>query len=187
MKNQLSGKRIAILATDGFEQVELADPKKAVEDHGAKTDIISLKTGKIRGFNHMEEGDEFDVDKAINDVSANDYDGLILPGGVHNPDTLRTNKKAVQFVKDFFKQKKPVSAICHGPWLLVEADVVRNRKVTSWPSVKTDLTNAGAIWTDEEVVVDEGLTTSRKPEDLDAFCRKTIEEFCESKHERQVA
>ena len=184
MKNKLAGKKIAILATDGFEQVELTRPKEAVEAEGATTHIVSLKKGEITGFHHMEEADSFPVDKTVKEVQASDYDGLILPGGVHNPDSLRIHKEAVQFVKDFFKAYKPVAAICHGPWMLVEADVVNNRKVTSWPSIRTDLENAGAQWEDSEVVVDKGLTTSRKPDDLDAFCKKAIEEFCEGKHKR---
>ena len=185
--SKLQGKKIAILVADGFEQVEFTKPKEAVESEGAQTHVISLESGKVQGFNHFEKADSFEVDKTIDEVSASDYNGLILPGGLHNPDTLRTNEQAVQFVRDFFKQHKPVSAICHGPWMLVEADVLKDRKVTSWPSVKTDIKNAGGQWVDEEVVVDEGLTTSRKPADLSAFCSKTIEEFCEGKHEEQKA
>lgn len=187
MSNELSGKKIAILATDGFEQVELTEPMKAVKDAGAEVEIVSLKDGKIHGYHHMEKGDSFDVDCTVEQADASDYNGLILPGGVHNPDTLRTDKNAVEFVRSFFKQKKPVSAICHGAWMLVEADVVDGRKVTSWPSVRTDIENAGGRWVDEEVVVDEGLTTSRKPDDLNAFCSKTVEEFCEGKHRKQAA
>ena len=146
-----------------------------------------MEKGKIQGFNHADKADEFDVDKTVDEVSASEYNGLVLPGGVHNPDTLRTNERAVQFVREFFEQKKPVSAICHGPWVLVEADVLKGRKVTSYKSIKTDIKNAGATWVDEEVVVDEGLTTSRNPDDLQAFCDKTVEEFCEGKHEQQAA
>lgn len=187
MAQKLAGKKIAILATDGFEQVELTEPKKAVEDAGAQVDIISLEEGDIQGMNHMDRADIFPVDKTLDEVSADDYNGLILPGGVHNPDALRTNAKAVQFIKSFFEQHKPVSAICHGPWTLVEADVLKGRTLTSWPSLKTDIENAGAKWVDQEVVVDEGLTTSRNPDDLGAFCSKTVEEFCEGKHEKQAA
>ncbi|MBL4804356.1 MAG: type 1 glutamine amidotransferase [Alphaproteobacteria bacterium] len=185
--SKLAGKKIAILATDGFEQVELTKPKEAVEAEGAFVEIISLEAGKIQGFNHDEKADTFDVDKTVDEVEASEYNGLILPGGVHNPDALRVNEKAVQFIKAFFEQHKPVSAICHGPWTLVEADVVKGRKLTSWPSLKTDIKNAGGEWVDEEVVVDEGLTTSRNPDDLPAFCSKTVEEFCEGKHEKQAA
>jgi protease I len=185
--NKLSGKRIAFLATDGFEQVELTEPWEEIKAAGATVELVSLEPGEIRGSHHDKKGDMFDVDKTVEDVSAEDYDGLVLPGGVFNPDALRMNKKAVQFVRDFFDQHKPVAAICHGPWMLVEADVVRDRKVTSWPSVRTDLENAGANWVDEQCVCDNGLVTSRKPDDLEAFCKKAIEEFAEGKHERQVA
>ncbi|GAB4181438.1 MAG: type 1 glutamine amidotransferase domain-containing protein [Wenzhouxiangellaceae bacterium] len=187
MTKKLAEKKIAILATDGFEQVELTEPMKAVREAGATAEIVSLKSGTIQGFNHTEKGHAFTVDKTLDEVTASDYNALILPGGVHNPDTLRTDEKAVTFVRDFFKQHKPVSAICHGPWLLVEADVLKDRTVTSWPSVKTDIINAGGRWVDEAVVVDEGLTTSRKPDDLAAFCAKTVEEFCEGKHAQQAA
>lgn len=187
MSNTLEGQKIAILATDGFEQVELTEPMAAVTKAGADVEIVSLEEGKIQGFHHTDPADQFDVDKTIDKASASDYDGLILPGGVHNPDTLRLNEDAVSFVRDFFKQHKPVSAICHGPWLLVEADVVDDRTLTSWPSVKTDIKNAGGHWVDKEVVVDSGLTTSRKPDDLKAFCDKTVEEFCEGKHRKQAA
>ncbi|QJR82216.1 type 1 glutamine amidotransferase [Alteromonas pelagimontana] len=184
---KLTGKKVAILVTDGFEQVELTEPMKAVKDEGAEVEIVSLKSGEIQGMNHDEKGDKFPVDKTVDSVSASDYNGLILPGGVANPDTLRTNKQAVKFVRDFFDQHKPVSAICHGPWMLVEADVLKGRKVTSFPSIKTDVINAGGNWVDEEVVVDQGLTTSRKPDDLAAFNAKVIEELREGKHDRQTA
>ncbi len=183
---KLDGKCVAILATDGFEQVELTRPMKAVKDEGAEVHLVSLENGQIQGFNHADKADTFSVDKTIDGVSASDYDGLILPGGVHNPDSLRTDEKAVQFVRDFFAQHKPVAAICHGPWLLVEADVVRGRKLTSFPSIKTDIKNAGGNWVDEEVVVDQGLVTSRTPDDLDAFCKKVVEEIREGKHDRQT-
>jgi protease I len=188
MANQsIHGKRIAFLATDGFEQVELTEPWKAVEEAGGKSELVSIKSGQIQGMNHDEKADKFSVDKTIDQVSAEDYDGLVLPGGVANPDYLRVNEHAVDFVRDFFKQQKPVAAICHGPWTLVEAGVVEGRTLTSWPSLKTDIRNAGGNWVDKEVVVDEGLVTSRKPDDLKAFCAKAVEEFAEGKHAAQRA
>jgi len=187
MKKILEGKRIAFLATDGVEKDEFLKPWQEIQGAGAEVDLISLKTGQIQSMKHSEKSDIFKVDKKIADVSADDYDGLVLPGGVANPDTLRTDKKAVEFVKDFFDQEKPVAAICHGPWMLVEADVLNGRTVTSWPSVKTDIINAGGNWVDEEVHVDEGLVTSRKPDDLPSFCAKAIEEFAEGKHRGQHA
>lgn len=187
MSTNLAGKKVAFLLTDGFEQVEFTKPWAAIKDAGATVELISLEKGKIQGYNHAEKADTFNVDKTINEVKAEDYNGLVLPGGVHNPDTLRTNKKAVAFVRDFFKQHKPVAAICHGPWTLIEAGVVDGRTLTSWPSLKTDIENAGGKWVDREVVVDNGLTTSRKPEDLDAFCAKAVEELAEGKHAEQVA
>jgi len=186
MHNILSEKKIAFLATDGFEQVELTKPWDAIKDAGAEVVLISLKSGKIRGFNHDEKADQFTVDKTVEDVSASDFDGLVLPGGVFNPDALRVNKDAVSFVRDFFTQHKPVAAVCHGPWMLIEADVVRGRRVTSWPSLQTDLKNAGATWVDEECVCDRGLVTSRNPDDLPAFCDKAIEEFAEGTHAGQT-
>ena len=183
----LTGKTVAILATDGFEQVELTEPMKKVKDAGAEVHIVSLASGEIQGMQHADKGDKFPVDKTVDEVSAADYNGLILPGGVLNPDTLRANAKAVQFVRDFFVQHKPVSAICHGPWLLAEADVLKGRTITSFASIKTDLMNAGANWVDQEVVVDQGLTTSRDPDDLEAFCKKVVEELREGKHEEQTA
>jgi protease I len=183
----LQGKTIAFLATDGFEQVELTDPWKAVEKAGGESCLVSLKMGSIQGMNHDEKADKFKVDKVVDEVSAEDYDGLVLPGGVANPDTLRTHEVAVDFVRDFFKQGKPVAAICHGPWTLIEADVVDGRQVTSWPSLKTDLKNAGAIWVDQECVCDQGLVTSRNPDDLPAFCAKAVEEFAEGAHSGQTA
>lgn len=181
-QQSLASKKIAFLATDGFEQVELTEPWTAIEAAGAEVHLVSLKSGKIQGVHHDKPGDKFSVDKVVGEVSAEDYDGLVLPGGVFNPDALRMNAEAVDFVRDFFKQHKPVAAVCHGPWLLVEADVVRGRQVTSWPSVRTDLINAGAEWVDEECVCDNGLVTSRCPDDLPAFCAKAIEEFAEGKH-----
>ncbi|NNE92697.1 MAG: type 1 glutamine amidotransferase [Verrucomicrobiales bacterium] len=184
---KLQDKKIAFLATDGVEQVELTKPWQAVNEAGADVELISLEEGEIQGVEHDEKKDKFEVDQTVDEVSASDYDGLVLPGGVFNPDTLRTNEKAVQFVRDFFQQHKPVAAVCHGPWLLVEADVVKGRTVTSWPSVKTDLINAGANWVDDECVCDDGLVTSRNPDDLPAFCDKAVEEFAEGKHLRQAA
>ncbi len=185
-KQPLKGKIIAFLATDGFEQVELTKPWEAIKEAGADVQLISLKSGKIQGVHHDEKGDTFSVDKTVDEVSAENYDGLVLPGGVLNPDALRMDETAVDFVRDFFKQGKPVAAICHGPWTLVEADVVQGRRVTSWPSLKTDLKNAGAEWVDEECVCDQGLVTSRNPDDLPAFCKKAIEEFAEGKHAGQT-
>jgi protease I len=180
---KLDGKRIAFLATDGVEQVELTEPLKAVRDEGAEVDLISLEKGDFQGFNHLDKGDTFTADKAVADADPNDYDAIVQPGGVANPDFLRADPDAVAFFKAFFDAEKPAAVICHGPWMLVEAGVAKGRKVTSWPSVRTDLENAGADWVDEEVVVDEGLVTSRKPDDLPAFCAKIVEEFCEGRHE----
>ena len=179
----LDGKRIAFLATDGVEQVELTEPLKAVRDAGAEVDLISLEKGDFQGFNHLDKGDTFTADKAVADANADDYDGLVAPGGVANPDSLRMDSDAMAFVRAFFEAKKPVGAICHGPWMLIEADVIKGRTVTSWPSLQTDLRNAGADWVDQEVVVDEGLVTSRKPDDLPAFCAKLVEEFAEGRHQ----
>lgn len=182
MANELNGKRVAILATDGFEQVEMTEPKKAVEAAGAVTTLISLTGGTIRGYNQDEPGDSFPVQKTIDSVSVNDYDALLLPGGVANPDKLRVNAQAVAFVKAFAEAGKVIGAICHGPWTLVEAGVVRGKTLTSWPSLKTDITNAGGTWVDEEVHNNHGLVTSRKPADLPAFNKKLIEEIAEGRH-----
>jgi protease I len=186
MANRLEGKRVAFLATDGVEQVELTEPWKAVESEGGQPELISLEDGEIQGFNHLDHGDKFQVDKAVADANPDDYDGLVQPGGVANPDFLRADEDAVRFTRAFFEAGKPVAEICHGPWMLVEADVVRGRKVTSWPSLKTDIRNAGGEWVDEEVVVDSGLVTSRNPDDLPAFCDKLVEEICEGRHEEQA-
>jgi protease I len=180
---KLDGKKVAFLATDGVEQVELTEPWKAVEQEGGQPELVSLEEGQIQGFNHLDKADTFGVDRTVADASADDYDGIVQPGGVANPDFLRMDPDAVAFFRAFFEAKKPAGVICHGPWMLVEADVVRGRTVTSWPSLKTDLRNAGATWVDEEVVVDEGLVTSRNPDDLPAFCAKLVEEFAEGRHE----
>jgi len=187
MADKLQGKRFAFLvAPEGTEQIELTEPWNAVESEGGTPELVSTESGAIQAFNHLDKGDTFPVDRTVSEADASDYDGLVLPGGVANPDFLRMDADAVQFVRDFFEQAKPVAVICHGPWTLVEADVVRGRKITSWPSVKTDLRNAGANWVDEEVVVDQGLVSSRKPDDLPAFCAKLVEEFCEGEHEQQA-
>jgi protease I len=186
MANKLQDKRIAFLvAPEGAEQVELTEPWDAVTGEGATAELLSTEEGEIQAFNHLDKGDTFKVDHVVGDVSPSDYDALVLPGGVANPDFLRMDKDAVAFVRGFFEQAKPVGVICHGPWTLVEADVLRGRKITSWPSVQTDIRNAGGNWVDEEVVVDEGLVSSRKPDDLPAFCAKIVEEFCEGVHEGQ--
>ena len=187
MADKLQGKRVAFLATDMVEQVELAEPWQAVRDEGAAVALISLEEGEIQGFNHYDKADKFKVDRTAEEARADDFDALVIPGGVGNPDTMRTDENAVQLVRDFFEQGKPVGVICHGPWMLVEAGVVRGRKVTSWPSLQTDIRNAGGNWVDEEVVVDQGLVTSRKPDDLPAFCAKIVEEFAEGRHEQQAA
>ncbi len=186
MAENLTGKRIAFLLTDGFEQVEFTRPWDALKAAGAEVELLSTHEGKVQGMNHMDKGDEFAVDGLISDADPRDYDGLVLPGGVANPDRLRTAVSAVNFVRAFFDAKKPVAAICHGPWTLVEADVVRGRTLTSWPSLKTDIRNAGGQWVDEAVVVDDGLVTSRKPDDLDAFCAKAVEEFAEGRHTQRA-
>jgi protease I len=183
--HDLSGKLVAVVAADMVEQVELTEPWKALEQAGAKPEVISIQPGQIQGFNHFDKADTVQVDKTIEEVTADDYDALLLPGGVGNPDILRTNENVVLFIRQFFEQGKPVAAICHGPWTLVEADVVRGRRLTSWPSLKTDIGNAGGEWVDEEVVVDRGLVTSRKPDDLPAFNAKMLEEFAEGIHEEQ--
>jgi len=184
---RLDNKKVAFLATDGVEQVELTEPWKKVEEEGGTPELVSLESGEIQGFEHLDHGDTFEVDRTVKEASEADYDGLVLPGGVANPDFLRADEGAVAFVRSFFEAQKPVAAICHAPWTLVEADVVRDRKLTSWPSLRTDIVNAGGNWVDEQVVVDNGLVTSRKPDDLPAFCDKLAEEICEGKHADQAA
>jgi protease I len=180
----LENRRVAILVANGFEQVELVRPQIALKEAGARTDVISPENERVRGWHHTEWGDEISVDVALDHADPADYDALLLPGGVMNPDHLRMNPAAVRFVQSFFAAKKPVAAICHGPWLLAEADVIRGRRLTSYESIKTDLINAGAEWVDEEVVTDHGLVTSRKPDDIPAFNEKMIEEFAEGVHDR---
>jgi protease I len=182
---KLSGKKIAILVTDGFEQVEMTEPRKALQQAGADTDLVSPAKGEVQGWNHDKAADKFPVDVPLDQANADDYDALVLPGGVMNPDHLRMNKTAVHFVRAFFDAGKPVAAICHGPWTIIEAGAARGRTLTSWPSLQTDLRNAGANWVDREVVTDNGLVTSRKPDDLPAFNRKMIEEFAEGAHNAQ--
>lgn len=183
----VQGKRVAILATDGFEQSELLEPKKALEDAGAQTEVVSLQQGEIKGWSGTDWGEAVTVDRLVADASSQDYDALLLPGGVMNPDKLRMDEKAVAFVRGFAEEGKPIAAICHGPWTLIEAGAVEGRRMTSWPSLKTDLTNAGAEWVDQEVVADNGLVTSRKPDDIPAFNRKMLEEIGEGIHTSSVA
>ncbi len=186
MSNEIEGKKVAFLvANEGIEQVELTEPWKAIENAGGTPELIAPESGKAQAFNHLDKADTFEVDAITADVKAADYDGLVLPGGVANPDALRTDTDAVAFVRDFFEAGKPVAAICHAPWTLIEADVVSGRKLTSWPSLQTDVRNAGGEWVDEQVIVDNGLVTSRKPDDLEAFCAKAIEEIAEGKHASQ--
>jgi protease I len=187
MADELKGKKIAFVATDMVEQVELTEPWKALKEAGAELELVSIKDGEIQGFNHYDKADKFKVDRTVEEANASDYDALVLPGGVGNPDRLRMDENAVGFVHEFFEQGKPVGAICHAPWLLIEAGVVRDRTVTSWPSLATDLRNAGANRVDKEVVVDNGLVTSRKPDDIPAFNKKLIEEFAEGRHAQQRA
>ena len=185
MADKLKGKKVAIIAADMVERVELVEPRKALEGAGAETHLISLKPGEIQAFDHFDPAEKIKVDKAIEEVDASEYDALMIPGGVGNPDQLRGDENVVSFVRDFFEAGKPVAAICHAPWVLVEAGVVRDRTLTSWPTLQTDIRNAGGNWVDREVVVDEGLVTSRKPDDIPAFNEKMIEEFCEGKHSEQ--
>jgi protease I len=185
-EQKLAGKKIAILAADMFERVELEQPKQALEDAGAKTEIVSIHDGEIQGFDHFEPANKVKVDKTVEEVSASDYDALLVPGGVGNPDQLRGDENAVNFVRDFVESKKPLAVICHGPWVLVEAGVVRGRTLTSWPTLQTDIKNAGGTWVDKEVVVDDGIVTSRKPDDIPAFNKKMIEEFAEGRHDQRA-
>jgi protease I len=182
MPTTLQGKRVAFLATDGVEEVEYTQPREAIEEAGGQPELVSLKPGQIQAFRHLDKSRTYPVDRTVADANPDDYDALVLPGGVANPDALRTHPDAVRFVKSFFDSHKPVAAICHAPWMLIEAGVVDGRTVTSWPSLRTDLRNAGANWVDEQVHVDNGLVTSRKPDDLPAFCDKMVEEIAEGKH-----
>ncbi|HEX5224447.1 MAG TPA: type 1 glutamine amidotransferase domain-containing protein [Solirubrobacteraceae bacterium] len=181
---KLDGKRVAFLvAQEGIEEVELTEPWKAVEEAGGEPELIAPEEGQVQAFNHLDKASTFTVDTPLTDADADRYDALVLPGGVANPDQLRTDERAIAFVRNIFSAGKPVGVICHGPWTLVEADVVRDRKLTSWPSLQTDIRNAGGEWVDEQVVVDQGLVSSRRPDDLEAFCAKIVEEFCEGRHE----
>jgi protease I len=185
MANELRSKRVAALVDNGFEQSELLEPKKALEAAGASVDVVSPQSGKVKGWQHTDWGQEVGVDRPLESARADEYDALLLPGGVMNPDKLRANGRAVAFVKAFVDAGKPIAAICHGPWTLIETGAVRGRKMTSWPSLQSDLRNAGADWVDQEVVTDNGIVTSRKPDDIPAFNRKMIEEFAEGRHSRQ--
>jgi protease I len=187
MQKKLEGKKVAILVADGFEQVELTEPRKALEEAGAKTEIVSPAENEVQGWNHDEKADAFNVDMPLKRARSDDYDALLLPGGVRNPDQLRMLTRAVEFIDGFFAAGKPVAAICHAPWTLIEAEIVKGRRITSWPSLKTDLVNAGAEWVDREVVVDNGLVTSRKPADIPVFNHKMIEEFAEQRYSRRRA
>ncbi|MFN3856866.1 MAG: type 1 glutamine amidotransferase domain-containing protein [Caulobacter sp.] len=181
---RLEGKKVAVLATDGFEQVELEKPVAALRAAGAQVEVIAPKDGEIQGFNHHDKGDKVRVDRALASASPRDYDAIVLPGGVINPDALRLEDEAIAFIRAFAEADKPIAAICHGPWTLINAEAVQGRRMTSWPSLEADLRNAGADWVDEEVVVDKGLVTSRNPDDLPAFCAKMIEEIAEGRHDR---
>src|SRR5437764_6170652 len=185
MADELKGKRVAILAADMVERVELVEPRKALQEAGAETELVSLKPGEITTFNHFDPAEKEKVDKLAEEVDASDYDALLIPGGVGNPDQLRGDENAVAFARAMYDQGKPLAVICHGPWVLVEAGIARDLTLTSWPPLQTDIKNAGGNWVDEEVVVDNGLVTSRKPDDLPAFNKKLIEEFAEGKHEAQ--
>jgi protease I len=184
MAQELSGRRVAVLATDGVEEVEYTEPRKAVEAAGARVELVAPHGGQIQAMQHVDKGNAYRVERTLDDASPDDYDALLLPGGVANPDQLRTDPRAVRFVQAFVQSGKPVGAICHAPWLLVEADVVRGRTVTSWPSLRTDITNAGGTWVDETVHTDRGLVTSRKPDDIPDFNKKVVEEFAEGRHRR---
>lgn len=187
MSDTLTGLRVAFMvAPEGAEQVELTEPWQAVKDAGGQPELVSTAPGSVQALNHLDKGETFEVDRVVTEIAPRDYDGLVLPGGVANPDYLRTVPNAVRFAGEFFAQQKPVAAICHAPWTLIEANVVRGRRMTSWPSLRTDLRNAGAEWVDEEVVVDSGFVTSRKPDDLPAFCDKAVEELGEGAHRAQA-
>jgi protease I len=183
MARKLDGKKVAILVADGFEQAELTKPRQALDEVGAETKIVSLKSGKIQGMQHADKGDTFEVDLTLDSARPEEFDALLIPDGFMNPDALRSNEDALEFTRHFFHEGKPVAAICHAPWVLVDAGVVRGRTLTSWPAIKTDVKNAGGNWVNQEIVVDNGLVTSRKPDDIRAFNRKMIEEFCEGRHE----
>jgi len=188
MSDRLQGKKIAFLmSNEGVEQVELTEPLRAVREAGAEAELLAPEAEEIQAFNHLDKGDTFETDRAVGEADASEYDGLVLPGGVANPDQLRTEPEALEFVRGFFEAGKPVGVICHGPWTLIDAGVVQGRTLTSWPSLQADLRNAGAEWVDEEVHVDQGLVTSRKPDDLEAFCGKIVEEFAEGVHEGRRA
>lgn len=182
---QLSGKHVAILATHGFEQSELLEPLRALQEHGAQVDVVSPETGELQGFEHFDKGEKVEVHAALADADPKDYDALVIPGGLFNPDALRVNEQALAFTRSFFQAGKPVAAICHGPWVLANAEVVQGRTLTSVPNIRKDLERAGAKWVDEEVVVDQGLITSRTPKDLPAFCAKLVEEVAEGRHAGQ--
>ncbi|CAN5526953.1 type 1 glutamine amidotransferase domain-containing protein [soil metagenome] len=182
MATKLDGKKVAILVADGFEQVEMTKPREALNEAGAETQIVSIKSGKIQGMNHADKGDKFDVDLTLDSAQGGDFDALLIPGGLLNPDAMRQEESALEFVRHFFEVGKPVAVICHGPQVLINADLVRGRTMTSWPAIQVDMRNAGATWVDEEVVVDNGLVSSRKPDDIPAFNRMMIEEFAEGKH-----
>jgi protease I len=186
MANELQGKKVAFIATEGVEQVELTEPWKAVEQAGAQPELISIEDGEVQAWKHFDKGGTFKVDRTIEEAQPDEYDALVLPGGVANPDQLRADEKVVPFIRTFAQSGKPIGVICHGPWTLIEAGVVQGRKLTSWPSLQTDLRNAGADWVDEEVVVDQGLVSSRKPDDLPAFNAKIVEEFAEGRHEESA-
>src|ERR1700745_763832 len=186
MARQLDGKKVAILVTAGFEPVEMTKPREALDEAGAETKIVSLKSGKIQGMHHADKGDKFDVDLTLDEARPEEFAALMIPGGLMNPDSLRSNVDALEFTKHFFREGKPVAAICHAPWVLIDAGVVRGRKLTSWEHIQTDVKNAGGNWINEEVVADTGLVPSGKPDDIPAFNKKMIEEFCEGKHARQT-
>jgi protease I len=187
MAGKLDGKKVAILVADGFEQVEMTKPREALDEAGAETKIVSLKSGKIQGMNHADKGDKFDVDVTVKEARPEEFDALMIPGGLFNPDVLRVDQNALEFARHFFRERKPVAVICHGPQVLINADLVRGRKMTSWPAIQVDMRNAGARWVDEPVVVDNGLVSSRKPDDIPAFNKKMIEEFAEGRHTAAAA